>query len=69
MKILKILLNNQSAAISNFVIIFFAVVGLVGVTDTVFVTINHYKGVIPPCTLLNGCETVLTSKYSEVLGV
>lgn len=69
MKILKVLLNNQSAVISNLVIIFFAVVSLVGLADTVFVTINHYKGVIPPCTLLNGCETVLTSKYSEVFGV
>lgn len=69
MKILKNLLNNQSIAISNFVIIFFAIVSLVGLADTVFVTVNHYKGAIPPCTLLNGCETVLTSKYSEVFGI
>lgn len=69
MKILKTLLNNQSTVISNLVIIFFAVISLIGLADTVFVTINHYKGVIPPCTLLNGCETVLTSKYSEVFGV
>ena len=69
MKILKILLNNQIAVISNFVIIFFAIVSFVGMADTIYVTINHYKGIIPPCTLLNGCETVLTSKYSEVFGV
>ena len=69
MKILKLLLNNQSTAISNFVIVFFAIVSLIGLVDTIFVTINHYKGVIPPCTLLNGCETVLTSKYSEIFGV
>ena len=69
MKILKTLLNNQSAAISNFAVIFFAIVSLIGLADTVFVTINHYKGIIPPCALLNGCETVLTSKYSEVFGV
>ena len=69
MRILKILLNNQTAVISNFVIVFFAIVSLVGMADTIYVTINHYKGVIPPCTLLNGCETVLTSKYSEIFGV
>src|SRR3989344_4204117 len=69
MKILKILLNNQIAVISNFVIIFFAIVSFVGMADTIYVTINHYKGVIPPCTLLNGCETVLTSKYSEIFGI
>ena len=69
MKILKILSNNQTAAISNFVIVFFAIVSLVGMADTIYVTINHYKGVIPPCTLLNGCETVLTSKYSEIFGI
>ena len=69
MKILKTLLNNQSVAISNFVIIFFAIVSFVGIVDTIYVTINHYKGAVPPCALLNGCETVLTSKYSEVFGV
>ena len=69
MKILKILSNNQTVVISNFVIVFFAIVSLIGMADTIYVTINHYKGVIPPCTLLNGCETVLTSKYSEIFGV
>ena len=69
MKILKILSNNQTVVISNFVIVFFAIVSLIGMADTIYVTINHYKGVIPPCTLLNGCETVLTSKYSEIFGI
>lgn len=33
-----------------------------------YLTILHFKDSIPPCTF-SGCEVVLTSKYSEILGV
>ncbi len=37
-----------------------------GFLDLTYLTILHYKNVIPPCSLINGCETVLTSKYSTI---
>ncbi|MEK7582817.1 MAG: vitamin K epoxide reductase family protein [Patescibacteria group bacterium] len=36
--------------------------------DSAYLTIEHYRQVIPPCTL-SGCEQVLTSSYSVILGV
>jgi uncharacterized membrane protein len=40
-----------------------------GFLDATYLTILHYKNVFPPCTVTGGCETVLTSQYSIVLGV
>jgi uncharacterized membrane protein len=32
-------------------------------------TTKHYAGAAVPCTVLEGCEQVLTSSYAEVAGV
>ncbi len=44
------------------------IVALAGFADAVYLTIEHYSNVIPPCNI-GGCETVLTSRYSQVIGV
>ncbi|MES2471147.1 MAG: vitamin K epoxide reductase family protein [Patescibacteria group bacterium] len=46
----------------------FTAVGALGFADALYLTIQHYQHVIPPCTI-EGCETVLTSAYSVILGV
>jgi uncharacterized membrane protein len=51
------------------VVIFLLVVALIGFADAAYLTVEHYRGVIPPCTVVSGCESVLTSSYSEVFGV
>ncbi|MEK7573577.1 MAG: vitamin K epoxide reductase family protein [Patescibacteria group bacterium] len=43
--------------------------GFLGFLDSAYLTILHYKDAIPPCTVTNGCETVLTSSYSQVFGI
>lgn len=43
-----------------------AVLGFLGFLDSTYLTIMHYRNVLPPCTLKTGCETVLTSTYSTV---
>lgn len=40
-----------------------------GFLDATYLTIEHYRGVIPPCGILEGCEEVTTSSYSQVLGI
>jgi len=45
-----------------------AVVALVGLGDAVFLTIHHYTGEKVPCSIVEGCEQVLTSAYAEVGG-
>lgn len=48
--------------------ILFCVVSIIGLIDATYLTYNHYRGGIPPCTI-HGCEVVLTSSYSEIVGV
>ncbi|HEV7642560.1 MAG TPA: vitamin K epoxide reductase family protein [Pyrinomonadaceae bacterium] len=46
-----------------------ALVALVGLGDSIYLTVEHYKNEIPPCSIVQGCELVLTSPYAEVYGV
>jgi len=46
-----------------------AVVALIGLGDAVYLTIHHYTGEKVPCSIVEGCEQVLTSAYAEVGGV
>lgn len=49
-------------------ILYALILAFLGFLDTTYLTILHYKNVIPPCTI-GGCETVLTSQYSVVFGI
>lgn len=42
---------------------------VVGLSDATLLTKEHYSGLVLPCTVTHGCETVLTSKYAVVFGV
>jgi len=44
-------------------------VALIGLADTIFLTIKHYTGEPVPCSIVEGCEQVLTSSYAEVAGI
>lgn len=39
-----------------------------GFADATYLTVKHYRGGVPPCTI-HGCEVVLTSAQSEIAGV
>ena len=45
------------------------VVALIGFTDATYLTIKHYRNEVPPCSIVAGCETVIASKYSVILGI
>ena len=46
-----------------------AVVALVGLLDSVYLTIHHLTAVPVPCNIIAGCETVLTSQYAVFSGI
>ena len=46
-----------------------AIVALVGLTDAIYLTVHHYTAEPVPCSIINGCEQVLTSSYAEFYGV
>lgn len=49
--------------------IFLLLLSLAGFFDSAYLTILHYKNAIPPCSITNGCEIVLTSRFATILGV
>ena len=52
--------------VSTGAVVFLFIVALIGFADASYLTVEHYRNVIPPCTT-SGCETVLTSSYSTIL--
>ena len=48
--------------------VIFLIAGALGFLDATYLTVEHYRGDIPPCTIA-GCEIVLTSGQSKILGV
>ena len=42
--------------------------GLVGLLDAIYLTMEHYFDLNPPC-YIGSCEVVLTSPYAIVLGI
>ncbi len=45
------------------------ILSLAGFFNASYLTILHYKNVIPPCQIAKGCETVLTSQFSVIFGI
>ena len=45
------------------------VLSLIGIADTSYLTSDFYFGTGVNCSLLQGCEVVLTSPYSAVFGI
>ena len=46
-----------------------AVVSLIGVADSVYLTIEHISGRSVRCTIVQGCSTVLSSDYASYRGI
>ena len=66
---LKRLSTQPLQAVPNSFVIFLLVIALLGFADASYLTIEHYHNAIPPCTIVSGCEIVLTSAYSTFLGI
>lgn len=46
-----------------------AFVALLGVADAVYLTVHHYTAEPVPCSIVEGCEQVLTSQYATLGGL
>lgn len=44
------------------------ILSVVGLAVSLYLAITHYLGFVVPCDLTQGCEAVLNSKYSMLLG-
>jgi uncharacterized membrane protein len=61
--------NNESKNGFAKLPILAALVALVGIGDSVYLTIHHFTGEKVPCSLITGCEQVLSSQYAEMFGI
>ena len=61
--------DNLSARLSPVFPFIAVVAAIVGLGDAVYLTVHHYTQEAVPCSLITGCETVLTSAYAEIFGV
>lgn len=57
---------NKSTLRLLFFMVFF---GFAGFLDATYLTIEHYKNIIPPCSAVTNCEVVLTSQYATFFGI
>ena len=64
----EVLINQSNHAIAKLPLSA-AVVALIGLADAIYLTIHHYTGEKVPCSIVEGCEQVLTSSYAEISGV
>jgi uncharacterized membrane protein len=46
-----------------------SVIALIGLADAAYLTVKHYTKEPVPCSIVEGCETVLTSSYAELFGI
>ncbi len=54
--------------VPRWLIIVMLVAALVGFADASYLTAQHVRGIIPPCST-QGCELVLSSRYAQVVGI
>ena len=59
---------NASARTSVTPYVVTAVVSLVGLADSIYLTVQHITGQSVRCTVISGCSEVLSSPYATVRG-
>lgn len=62
------MLSHLQPKFKKFLIAVFVLAGL-GLVDALYLSVQHYTGEVPPCTLTGGCEKVTTSEYSTMFGI
>lgn len=61
-------LDEQSGGIAKLPMLA-AGVALIGLGDSIYLTIHHLTGEKVPCSVVEGCEQVLSSSYAEIAGI
>jgi uncharacterized membrane protein len=46
-----------------------SLLAVLGLADSVYLTVHHFTAEPVPCSIVEGCETVLTSSYAEIAGI
>lgn len=54
---------------NKIILIAILILAFLGFLDSTYLTVLHYKNVIPPCSITQGCEKVLTSSLAVIMGI
>jgi uncharacterized membrane protein len=49
--------------------LWYGLLGLAGFSDALYLTFSHFRQHTLGCSILTGCDDVLTSEYSEIAGI
>jgi len=58
--------SSASASVTQYIVA--AIVSLVGLADSIYLTVQHITGQSVRCTVISGCSEVLSSPYATVWG-
>lgn len=61
--------NTDFRANTKWIYVVAGVLSLIGLTDAVYLTVQHLAGQSVPCSVTSGCEEVLTSSYAAIFGI
>lgn len=57
---------EKAPTVSRAVIISVIIVAFLGFLDSLYLTLLHFINRVPPCSILEGCETVTSSAYAAI---
>ena len=61
--------TNPSASKATKLYIVMACLALVGLADSIYLTVQHVTGQSVRCTIVSGCSEVLSSEYASIKGI
>lgn len=61
--------TKPSQKLNRILLVFAALLSVVGLVDSLYLTVTHYTNALVPCNFTKGCDTVLQSSYSEIFGI
>lgn len=59
-------LSKMNSKKNKLSLISIAILSFLGFVDSTYLTIVHYRNIIPPCSITHGCEEVLNSKFATI---
>lgn len=58
--------HSKISRVSAILFLFFSTIGFI---DATYLTVVHYQGESPACSLIHGCDVVTSSSYSLFFGI
>lgn len=62
-------LSKMNSKTNKLSLIFTAILSFLGFVDSTYLTIVHYKNIIPPCSITQDCGKVLASKFATIASI